>query len=1029
MPRTPSTSKRHQGAANVRDTRHDNGLVGPGKRVQRQKSNGHINGHANASDAIPSTPSPATPPPTNGHARVPGHADNTSEHKMAGDLVRRASVSNHSDSSSDAYNVPTVVFPQEHHRHINVNSAKNPSVHRDSGPWHYVRTVLTSCPISDTIAILIVLLQIPPTFLSIIQLLFATLTFVPPSITANSALSFTDIFEGTLGTPSLATIMVVDIFFLSIWLFLWSPLQDFVLQFAQSVIALTLGGGISGKEAGMKNVFLCFGYISLSHYYRNGNIKSAGLRAVLSSPRGLLGTPDSDDPLEPISSHSTRKGPQGWIKSVLAIHILTQGVVRYIRDWYVRREKRDHSSSSIGDPEAAKGSVDGNNDSSTTSSQVHDGESTSSLHANNTAITSRKRRKQSAQVRIQQPLWAALASTKIVMVKEYETSHAAAESAGTNATDASNLGNAPFSTEAGRVWITHVGSDEVSFSTSHFPNHIISEDDLDGSKDSETGGVDKRYPFYVKVNQTHWQPTKVKAIVDPNLPAGQNICWSGEIFGLAPLNNYECEFVSTVDSAVIFSTSVRTLPPSDTATAAILAPLPPQVSGRPGSPSTTIKASIASSEAKLVEERNRQKKERKEQRTKLSTIRKDIERLNSSISSSGGNDDRLRQKVQQVKLHMKQAEDAIATLSSEIEAVDKLPSSSNDSSYISSRAAYRKQKELHEKSKSEFTQFKTSTEQTIASLSAELATIVGKCERMQARSVKLSEQQERIAEANAKGLDEAQRRERERAAKEDERRRTEASWNEQETLYQAQIAQLVEQLSTLYHSMERMERLRMDTMPHEAVASSGPWTTEASMSAFPAYAPIPATMQPNLINPSMLGAIGSTPRRRGRSSSMLSNESGFTQGSDDDNNNPYYGPQNQILPQAQQQYISAPYNQSPSPFAPAFRPPPQQSYSDPNTASISMMYQPQHPRKSSSGSGGSGSASHVPTLSNPYPTPGSGSGSGSSRGSIGDPKSPAPGHASLPSIGFGAIGSGMGSARSGLGHANAGGNLRAFWDN
>ncbi|PQE19038.1 ubiquitination network signaling protein [Rutstroemia sp. NJR-2017a WRK4] len=1021
MPRTPSTSKRHQGAANVRDTRHDNGLVGPGKRVQRQKSNGHINGHANASDAIPSTPSPATPPPTNGHARVPGHADNTSEHKMAGDLVRRTSVSGHSDCSSDAYNVPTVVFPQEHHRHINVNSAKNPSVHRDSGPWHYVRTVLTSCPISDTIAILIVLLQIPPTFLSIIQLLFATLTFVPPSITANSALSFTDIFEGTLGTPSLATIMVVDVFFLSIWLFLWSPLQDFVLQFAQSVIALTLGGGISGKEAGMKNVFLCFGYISLSHYYQNGNIKSAGLRAVLSSPRGLLGTSDSDDPLEPISSHSTRKGPQGWIKSVLAIHILTQGVVRYIRDWYVRREKRDHSSSNIGDPEAAKGSADGNNDSSTTSSQAHDTESTSSLHANHTAITSRKRRKQSAQVRIQQPLWAALASTKIVMVKEYETSHAAAESAGTNATDASNLGNAPFSTEADRVWITHVGSDEVSFSTSHFPNHNIPEDDQEGRKDSETGGVDKRCPFYVKVNQTHWQPTKVKAIVDPSLPAGQNICWSGEIFGLAPLNNYECEFVSTVDNTVIFSTSVRTLPPSDTATAATLTPLPPQVSGRPGSPSTTIKASIASSEAKLVEERNRQKRERKEQRTKLTAIRKDIERLNSSIASSGGNDDRLRQKVQQVKLHMKQAEDAIETLTNEIEAVDKLPSISNDSSYMSAKAAYRKQKELHEKAKSEFNQFKASAEQSIASLTAELTTIVGKCERMQARSTKLSEQQERIAEANAKGLDEQQRRERERAAKEEDRRRKETSLIEQENNYQNLNAVLNEQLLQLCHMMEKAR----ETMQQEVIASSAPWTTEASMSGFPAYAPIPA-MQSNFINSSMLGAMGSTPRRRGRSSSMLSNESGFTQGSDDDNTNPYYGPQNQILSQPLQQYISAPYNQSSSSFAPAFRPPPQQSYSDPNTASA-MMYQPQPPRKGSSGSGGSGSASHLPTLSNPYPA--QSSGSGSSRGSIGDPKSPAPGHALLPSNGFGAIGSGIGTARSGLGHANAGGNMRAFWDN
>ncbi|KAG4030319.1 hypothetical protein MFRU_012g00610 [Monilinia fructicola] len=993
MPRPPPNSKRQQGAANVRDTRHDNGLVGPGKRVPRQKSNGYMNGHANSSESIASTP-PSTPPPTNGHAKLPGHADNTSEQKVAGDMTRRTSVGGHSDSSQDIYNIPTISFPQENHRHINVNSAKNPSVHRDSGPWHYAKTVLTSCPISDTLAILIVLLQVPPAFLTIIQLLFATLTFVPPSTTATSGISFIDMFEGTTATPSLATVMVVDVMFLLVWLFLYGPLQEFVLQFAQSVIALTLGGGISGKEAAMRNVFLCFGYIGLSHYVSISNVKPAGLRAILSSSRSFLGPFDPDDPLEsiPLQSTNWKDRIPIWARNILAVHILAQGVVRYIRDLYVRSQKRDHAASTLGDPEAGKGTADGANDSSTTNPQTPDNETITSLHASHTAITARKKRKQSAQVRIQQPLWAALASTKIVMVKEYETSHAAAESAGTNATDASNLGNAPFSTEPNRIWITNVGSDAVLFSTSYFPKHTISEDHQGGTDGSS---ADSRMPLFVRVNQAYWQPTRMEASIDSSLPTGQNTCWDGEIFGLAPSSSYEIEFFNTANSKVIFCTSVKTLnTPSDTTATTSLSPLPPQISGRPGSPSTTIKQSIIASETKLAEERSRQKRERKDQRTKLSTLRKDIEKLTSIITSSGGNDDRQRQKIQQINLHIKQADDAISAIQAEIDIVERLPSASRDSTYISAKQKYRAQKELYEKAKTEFNAKKKEHEKPIADLSAELLSKERQAEKLEARSIKLTHQADGYREANIKGLNEVQRKEKLRKDKDEERRMVEASWAEYNMKVQLKFQQDTEALNTSYLCIEQMSMVMQQQHQQETnqvYVNPNPWTTagESSMSGFPAYAPI-SNMQ---AMPQMGGpmAMPQTTRPRGRSSSMLSNESGFTQGLDSDEEHvPFYGPHLQ----SQSQYTPYNPNQSPSPFA-LFR-----------QATASQFQQNDSlgwpPARKGSGSGD-----------------GSGSRGGSSRGSIGDPKSPAQGHAQLPlPIGAGS-GIGGGSVRG----------LRKYWDN
>lgn len=980
MPRPPPNSKRQQGAANVRDTRHEVGIVTPGKQVPRQKSNGHMNGHTNSSEAIPSTPPPSTPPPTNGHAKLPTHADNTSGNKMGGDTARRSSVGGHSDSSQDLYNVPTISFPQENHRHINVNSAKNPSVHRDSSLFHYAKTVLTSCPIADTLAILIVLLQVPPAFLTIIQLLFATLTFVPQSITTTSGIGLINMFEGPNTAPSLAAIMVVDTISLLIWVFLYGPLQEFILQFAQSVIALTLGGGISGKEAGMNNVILCFGYIGLSHWAS----VSHRLQDILAF--------NLDDPLESIPRPIANWKDQIpiWVRNILAVHILAQGVMRYIRELYVRSQKRDHVSSTLGDPEAAKGSADGANDSSTTNPQTPENEATNSLHASHTAITNRKKRKQSAQVRIQQPLWAALASTKIVMVKEYETSHAAAESAGTNATDASNLGNAPFSTEPDRIWITNVRSDSILFSTSYFPKYTIPED----NHEDEGSIVNSRMPIFVRVNQAHWQPTRMEASIDSSLPAGRNTCWDGEIFGLAPLSSYEIEFFNITNSKVIFCTSVKTLnTPSDTTATASLSPLPPQISGRPGSPSTTIKQSIIASETKLGEERSRQKRERKDQRTKLSTLRKDIEKLTSIITSSGGNDDRQRQKIQQINLHIKQADDAIASIQAEIDVADRLPSASRDSDYISAKQMYRTQKDLYEKAKSDFNTKKKENEKPIAALSAELLNRERQSEKLEARSIKLTHQADDLREANTKGLNEVQRKEKQRKDKDEERKMIEANWAGDNMKLQNRLQGITEQLNYIYPCIETwtiyLQQQQHQQEANQVYANSSPWTTagESSMSGFPAYAPIP-NMQ---VIPQISGSMTQLTRSRGRSSSMLSNESGFTQDPhSDEEHAPFYGPHLQ----SQSQYSPYNPNQSPSPFAP-FR----------NTSASYFHNESSGwpPARKGSGSGD-----------------GSGSRSGSSRGSIGDPKSPAPGNAQLPLP----IGAG-----SGFGAGHLRGSLRSCWDN
>ncbi|OBT55724.1 hypothetical protein VE04_04014 [Pseudogymnoascus sp. 24MN13] len=751
---------------------------------------------------------------------------------------------------------------------LTVNAAENPAVHRDAGPVTFLFTVLRSCPLYDTIAILIVLLQVPPAFLTLIHLLFATLTFVPPSTGAHSSFTFTDIFEGSLGTPSVATLVAVDLLVLLVWLFLWSPLQDLSLDVAQTVIALTLGGGTTSKDAGFNNVLVCLGIIGASHFARNGSLKQSRLSFLFNY------SPDVDDPLENSSANS--KGAFIWVRTILAVHILTQGIVRYIRDWYMRRERRDLIASAAGDPEAANGAIsqgEPTNQVSTASTATTSAETNSSANTADKSLNPKKKRKVGAQVRIQQPLWAALASTKVVMAKEYETSRTAAESAGANATDINNLGNAPFDSEADRIWITHIGSDEVCFNTSYFPSRA--ETDPSSPEDTiDSFGVDRSKPFFVRVNKTVWQPTRINPL-DTNSDQ-----WSGEIFGLAPNSNYECEFVGTLDDAIIFSTNVRTMPaPATDATPLPALSTTAPRSARPDSPTTTLKTSILSAEAKLNEERLRQKRERKEQKSKMHSTRKEIDKLGSNIASSGGNDDRLRQKVQQSHLHARQAEDAVASLTDQLRSLEDVPDD-DFRGWKCSKVSWQSEKDIHKASRSKFHEAKVSSEHELHALTAEVTAFLQKRERMQSRISKLNGEFERITDANARGLDEAQRKATERGAKEAERARTETMYLERLDQLEPQFLDMQQSLATLWASIHALQNAEIQQAAYLASQVQQGKPTSTNPIAFPdnvAASNYPWNAPNVNVADHYVPSMAYTPPRphRGRSSSMLSGVTGL----------------------------------------------------------------------------------------------------------------------------------------------------------
>lgn len=922
MPRASGSSKRQQGAAGHRESRHESGLVGPGKRVANKKSSSNLDGSAAAkaaehvaSHATPSLlPSQQQPQQVANGVASPshrGHVDapvNLAEQRH-GEVVCRPSVSDYSETSSETSgsNMGVNGGVEAGYRQIDVNAMKNCDVHRDSGPFDIAATVLRSLPIQDTLAILIILMHVPSLSLTIIYAAFTLLTFVPPVTTSSGMnINLAEMFDGNSTMPSLVTIGCMDCVFLLMWLFLWQPIQVLILDFAKPVIAITLGGGTSARDGTSRGVTTCFTGVLIQHLLRGTRPYWSNL--FLHIPEEWRLHAFLGDPFDSGASMYDKRNPRGLIRSVLAIHILTQGVVRYIREWYLKRE-RVHASSGMTDPEAGKpqtGMAEGGPEITFNTVDAETGPQSPTLPA-----TAKKRRKQSAQVRLQQPLWAALASTKIVVMKEYELSHAASEAAGTNATDIHNLGNAPFDRQPKQIWVSYIGSDEVCFSTSHFPNHLgDSEQDPKSNGHTERPATfDMSKPFYVRVNNAMWQPTRIFPVQDSATESDGWTRWTGDIYGLRPVSKYVCEFVDSRTDEVLFTTSIRTAQEALRENDGAAATMPEgQQSLQPDSPTTTLKTSIGAAEARLGEEKNKLKSLRKDIKTKVNAFKKDIELTDNQLSSAGNHDEKYRQKIRQQETQKAQAERDTERISGQLKSFDAAPEVAERKKKL--ERAYAAQKKLFDAAQKEFKEHKAKLDSEIKAREVESSNLNTRRNKVATRIAKVEHELANIADANIRGLDEAERRRVQRTEWEGQCANIASNYEDRLSQVQEANAARLEyirnsqaQLSSFHEFMNSANGIPDDVtgMPQSHLQQQQMTSTWNPNPAAPPHVPNSiwrgsTSDLPQTMDASTAGRIMSTwhppptapvfePRGskfRGRSSSMLSDVSGFTQSSSGD---------------------------------------------------------------------------------------------------------------------------------------------------
>lgn len=733
-----------------------------------------------------------------------------------------------------------------HHRKIDVNAAKNPGVH-DSSPAGLALTILKSCPLRDTLAILMVLLSLPPTFLTLTNALFAMLTFVPPSGSFTTLPSLTEITQGSSGAPSFITICITDIIGILLWLIIFTPVQHLALDLTQAVVATTLGGGYSSKNAGSDGTLLCMAVVAATHLSRYKELLWRVARHTWVEKWLPVLEASDNNPVLASTMIASDWSITRAVKTFIALHILIQGLSQMVRRWYFKREYAHAASSSKENATGTQTSGDAHADSPSTpaisSSDLSARTSLQSLRfAQAKESSGKKKRKQGNYVRSQQPLWAAFAATKVTVIREYEQSQATSEAAGSNATDVDNLGSAPFVQEEGRIWITLVKTTSFFFDTSEFPMNGAREQ---SENEVEETGIDRSKPFYVRINGADWTSTKLMPLSNAGDESSSGQQWTGEVYGLSPACTYQCSFLRSEDDEVLYTTVITT--PSPNIDQASSTASPPQHQHlrptSPASPITTLKTSIAAAETTLNDSTAQQRRAKKDNKAAAAAIRKDIEAVQEKLNRLSATERSLQNRQIQQNQNMRQADDAISSICDELEVIAQAPED-DSAEWKHAKSVWEEQKVEYSSVRESLQELKESNQRDTSSIQAEALSAQQKRERLQHRIAKLSDQYERLQSATVQGLNEKERQFNEVQAKEAERQHIESQYKEQIASlarsiqeYKYRSRQAMQQSQVLETAFEQQQLLAQAAYS-QPPSSSRPITPEGDL---PGTLPFSAT--------------------------------------------------------------------------------------------------------------------------------------------------------------------------------------------
>jgi hypothetical protein len=670
---------------------------------------------------------------------------------------RRRTTSASSANDIEAHGIDST-FSHEHAMpgpsHMNGSANGKPVVQKKS-KLASATTILSACPLWDVIAILVILLKLPPAVVSVIHGLFAVMTFVRPSATFSFG-NLPSLHElmavDPAGAPSIQTVLLVDALLMLCFVWLAVPAQNFMLELAQVVIAISLGGAAASQGRATSSLICCLSIITFSHLTNWKTARQFGFN-FLSSTLSL--NLPSEIPQMDVSSYTNRlHSSPGKARSILGAHILAQGILKGVRRYITSSKTQSDlqsilkkndgdftSSSNVSTPRIPSNPPESSSESGlhTTGDGRPPGPPPSNAGKDKLMNIKKKTKKQATQVRVQQPFWAAIASTKVTVKKEYEQSRPNPDAQEAHAVDLSNLGNVDFALSSNRVWVMDIGATDVSLGVSLLHDQ--------GDRDSTDA---KAKGWHVKVNGASWHSVKSRMVEKYDVEDDVLELWEARIYGLTPLSSYHCEVLTDSGNDLIYETSLITLsaPSMETVTS-----IPTSVPAlQPSSPVATLRSSIRAIESETEKSKNALRMSRKQHRTTLERLQSQIDREKAKVSNTGGTDERQRQRAKQLDNSITKVKAEHQESQQTLDQLGELPSADRQLYSKAKDEAKTRQKKMDAKN-STFERSKRESDKIVASAKGDIDSLLHKRTRFEARQ---KEYACKLAEASKKAEQAAQ---------------------------------------------------------------------------------------------------------------------------------------------------------------------------------------------------------------------------------------------------------------------------------
>ena len=303
----------------------------------------------------------------------------------------------------------------------------------------------------------------------------------------------------------------------------------------------------------------------------------------------------------------------------------------------------------------------------------------------------------------------------------------------------------------------------------------------------------------------------------------------------------------------------------------------------------------------MAEQRNKLKRYRKEHKSAADKLKKEVDTLSNRLTSAGSNDEKTKQRQSQLRQSIQQAEQAITAAEAQVEQLGEIPEEDLDI-HREKKRSWQQEWDQLQAYRSELDQAKADGAREISNVMSDINSATQKHERFDLRKQKFNEQFDRLVSAKAQDADAKLKREAYHQAQTEERKQLEEKYHAMIAGYARAAEDYRDRTVFTIAQSQHLEALILQNARYGQAISqqnqySTPTTPEGTLpgtntagnrNSFPPFQfPVPAydTALPQDLPPATTAALANpmyASAHRGRSSSMLSGVSGFTDNLDEE---------------------------------------------------------------------------------------------------------------------------------------------------